>query len=262
MLFTLKKFVSFWLMPLPFCLALLAAGLWLGRRPRHARLGRALLITGTGLLLLFSNKTVSVWLMEPLEARYPAIPELRPDTPLPAELASCRFVVVLGGGHSDMLGLPAASKLSTSGLGRIVEGVRLLRMLPGARLVVSGPAIPPHPSHAEVLATAAESLGIERTRIIRIDSAFDTEDESIAVRRIVGDDPFALVTTAWHMPRSVALFRQAGLSPLPCPADFTAKPSPEFRWVDLLWDPESLGRSTWAIRERIGYLWIWLRGKG
>ncbi|MEY4813841.1 MAG: hypothetical protein RLZZ162_914, partial [Verrucomicrobiota bacterium] len=25
---------------------------------------------------------------------------------------------------------------------------------------------------------------------------------------------------------------------------------------------ESLGRSTWAVRERIGYLWIWLRGRG
>eukprot|EP01031_Cornospumella_fuschlensis_P020152 gene20152-24702_t len=44
MSFWLKKFVSFWLMPLPFCLTLLVVGLlvlWLTRR---AKLGRALLL--------------------------------------------------------------------------------------------------------------------------------------------------------------------------------------------------------------------------
>jgi uncharacterized SAM-binding protein YcdF (DUF218 family) len=258
----LKKFVSFWLMPLPFCLTLLVAGLWLARSPRRARLGRALAIAGTVLLLLFSNKTLSMWLMQPLEARHAPIPELSAGGPLPAALAACRFVVVLGGGHGDTPALPATSQLSPSGLGRIVEGVRLLRLLPDARLIVSGPAVKDNPTHAAVLARAAESLGVERSRVIQIDTAHDTEEESLATKKLVGDAPFALVTTAWHMPRSVALFRRAGMSPLPCPADFSAKPTPDFRWVDLLWDPESLTRSTWAVRERIGYLWIWLRGKG
>lgn len=262
MLFWLKKFVSFWLMPLSFCLTLLIAGLWLTRSSRRARLGRGLAIAGTVLLLLFSNKTLSVWLMRPLEARYPAVPELRAGATLPADLAACRYVVVLGGGHGDMPELPATSKLSPSALGRIVEGVRLLRLLPDARLIVSGPAVGDSPSHAAVLALAAESLGVDPGRIIPFDRANDTEEESLEVKKIVGDAPFALVTTAWHMPRSVALFRRAGLSPLPCPADFAAKPTPDFRWVDLLWDTSALERSTSAVRERIGYLWIWLRGKG
>ena len=261
-LLELKKFVSFWLMPLPFCLTLVFAGLWLARSPRRARLGRGLLIAGTVLLLLFSHKTVSVWLMRPLEARYPAMPELRAGQPLPANLAACRFVVVLGGGHGDMPELPATSQLSPSALGRIVEGVRLLRLLPDARLIVSGPVVGDNPSHAAVLARAAEALGIERRRVIQIDSAHDTEEESLATKKIVGDAPFALVTTAWHLPRSMALFRRAGMSPLPCPADFAAKPTPDFRWTDLLWDTGALERSTLAVRERIGYLWIWLRGKG
>ena len=112
-----------------------------------------------------------------------------------------------------------------------------------------------------MLARAAESLGIARSRMQLIVDVRDTEDESLAVRRIVGNEPFALVTSAWHMPRSVALFRHIGLGPLPCPADFTARAGDDIQWQDLLWDTGSIERSTWAVRERLGYLWIWLRGR-
>jgi len=82
------------------------------------------------------------------------------------------------------------------------------------------------------------------------------------VKRPVGTGPFAASPSAGHMPRSIALFRHAGLAPLPCPADFTARAGDDVQWQDLLWDTGSLERSTWGVRERIGYLWIWLRGRG
>lgn len=274
MLFWLKKFVSFWLMPLPFCLALLVAGLWLTRSARRARpvrqaqgrepaerLGRALLLAGTALLLIFSSSFVSWWLVRPLEAAYPAVPEIRAGQPLPASLAGCRYVVVLGGGNGNSPGLPATSLLSTSAISRITEGVRLLRALPDAKLLVSGPADRRHDSHAVVLARAAESLGIENERIILIDLARDTEDEAQAVRKIAGEAQVALVTSAWHMPRAMALFRHTGLHPVAAPCDYRSHSDDELSWVHFLWDSGSLERSTCAIRERIGYLWIWLRGK-
>lgn len=261
MFFWLKKFVSFWLMPLPLCVSLIAVGIVFLLATRRQRLGRTLLLTGTLLLMLFSNNFVSRWLVRPLEQVYPAIPELTTGTPLPRELAGCRYVVVLGGGNGNSPGLSATNRLSTSALSRIVEGVRLLRNLPEARLIVSGPGDGKHETHATVLSRAAESLGIERSRILFIDQARDTEDESQAVKRIVGTAPVALVTSAWHMPRSMALFRHTGSTPVPCPANFTAHTDDEFNWEQLLWDLPSLERSTWAVRERIGYLWIWLRGR-
>ena len=109
---------------------------------------------------------------------------------------------------------------------------------------------------------AAESLGFDPRRATLIENAIDTEEESLAVKRLVGTEPFALITSAWHLPRTMALFRHAGLTPLPCPADYSARAGDELEWRDFLWDTESLGRSTWAVRERIGYLWIWLRGRG
>jgi uncharacterized SAM-binding protein YcdF (DUF218 family) len=258
--FLLKKFFAFWLMPLPLCLALIVSGLLLSRSPRRSAIGRCLLWLAAGLLLLFSNKVVSTHLLRPLEERFPAVPEVAAGAPAPASIAACRFVVVLGGGHTDMPGIPATGQLSSSALGRIVEAVRILRLLPGARLVVSGPGEPGRTTHAAVLAQAAESLGVDRTRITLIDTALDTEDESLAVARIAGNAPVALVTSAWHMLRAATLFRRAGITFAPCPADFVARGNYRLRWVDLSWDSESLERSTLAVHEWIGLLWLRLRG--
>ena len=261
MLFCLKKFVSFWLMPMSFCLTAVIVGAALLCWTKRARVGRALLWSGLVLLLLFSNKLVGKWLIRPLEARYPAQPEFVAGRPLSPELAACRYVVVLGGGNGNTPGMSANNLLSASALGRVAEAVRLLRVLPEAKLIVSGPRSATGDAHATVLARAAFAYGIAPERVLYIDQARDTEDESRAVQRLAQGERVALVTSAWHMPRSMALFRSAGLDPVACPADFKSHAVDDFNFDDVLWDAESLGRSTLAIRERIGYLWIWLRGK-
>jgi uncharacterized SAM-binding protein YcdF (DUF218 family) len=261
MLFWLKKSLSYWLMPLPLCLVLIVAAWILTRTEKRARVGRRLIAAAGVILLLLGNATVSMWLVRPLETLYPAIPEIRSANEVPPELDACQFVVVLGGGYGDTSGLSATNQLSPSALARVVEAVRILRFLPDVRLIVSGPAEDDRPSLASVLAQAAVSLGVDRSRILLIDTARDTEDESNAVKALAGDLRVALVTSAWHMPRAMALFRNAQVDALPCPADFSARPNVEFSLKDLGWDSESLERSTNAIHERLGYLWLRLRGK-
>jgi uncharacterized SAM-binding protein YcdF (DUF218 family) len=258
--FWLKKVVSFWMMPLPFCLALLVCGLFLARTTRLGRLGRRIVVAAAVLLLLFSNRLVSTRLLRPLEARYPAIPEFVAGAPVPASIAGCEIVAVLGGGNSDIEGVPATSRLSTGALARIVEAVRILRLLPQARLVVSGPKTPGQPSHAAVLASAAESLGISASRITLIETARDTEDESMAFARLAAGRRIALVTSASHMPRAAHLFRKAGVEFVPCPADFASSDETHPNWAELGWDSESLVRSTLAVHEWLGLLWLRLRG--
>jgi uncharacterized SAM-binding protein YcdF (DUF218 family) len=258
--FWLKKLLSSVLMPVPFCLALLAIGLLFARSNRLAALGRRLIAVAAALLILFSNRFVSAQLLQPLEARYPAMPEFTQGSPAPAALAGCQVVAVLGGGNSDVPGLSATSQLSTSALGRIVEAVRILRVLPDARLVVSGPGGPGRPTHAAVLAAAAESLGVSASRITLIESARDTEDESHAFAGIAGSRRTALVTSAWHMPRAAHLFRKAGVDFVACPADFVARDDGRPNWSVLGWDSESLVRSTMAVHEWLGLLWLRLRG--
>jgi uncharacterized SAM-binding protein YcdF (DUF218 family) len=260
--FWLKKLVGFWLMPLPLGLALLVAGVVLARWSRWRRLGRALVMTAAILLVLVSNNLVSNRLLSPLESLYPAMPEFTVGVAPPAPLDGCAFVAVLGGGHSDMPQLPAASRLSSSALGRIVEAVRLMRALPGARLILSGPGEPGRPTHAAVLSLAAQSLGVDPARIILVDSARDTEEEAFAVAAIAKGARVALVTSAWHMPRAAVLFRRAAVAFVPCPADFVARANAGHPWGALSWDSESLERSTLALHEWIGLLWLKVRGIG
>ena len=256
-MFLLKKAAGHILTPLPAAMILLLVAVALLAAGRRPRLARALAALALAVLAAFSNEAISVAVIAPLEARFPAAPSH--IGPGGGPVSGCAFVVVLGGGHSDMESLPPMARLSTSALGRIAEGVRIARALPSARLLVSGPGEAGRPSHAQVLAESAESLGIEPGRITLITEARDTEDEARAVAAIAGDRPVALVTSAWHMPRAMRLFRRAGVNAVACPADFMAKPdgSPA---AFIVWNSECLDRSSFAIHEWLGLLWLRLRG--
>jgi uncharacterized SAM-binding protein YcdF (DUF218 family) len=261
-MFWLKKFFSPFLLPLQLVLLSGALGVVLTWSRRWQRTGRVLLTLAVLTLLTASNKWVSGRLVAPLESRYPAVGELHPGDALPPELTACRFIVVLGGGHEDSDTRPALSQLSTSARARLTEGVRLLRVLPAAKLVVSGPsATEGGPTHAQVLADAAVSLGVERTRILRIEDARDTAEEAAAVHERLGDVPLALVTSAWHMPRAMALCAAEGLHVLPCPTDYLYAPGAPRQLSDFTWDVPSLERSSAAVHERLGLWWERLRGR-
>lgn len=260
-LFWLKKFISFWLMPLSFTVAMMGVGLWLMRSEKRATLGRRLMLAGLLLLVVLSNKYTSRLLIRPLETQYPALPEFTAGTPPPARLAACRFVAILGGGNGHSPDMAATNLLSTSALGRVVEAARILRVLPEVKVIVSGPGGPTKPSHAVILGRAVQSFGIAADRIIYVDYAHDTEDEANAIRKIAGDAPVAVVTSAWHMPRAMALCRGAGVDALACPADFLSHADDDFYFTGLLWDVGALGVSSLGVREHIGYLWVGLRGK-
>jgi uncharacterized SAM-binding protein YcdF (DUF218 family) len=260
--FMLKKFIGFVIQPLPFALALMLAGGLLVLLRRAPRLGRWLIGGGFIWLLLLGNSWVGAQLVRPLESQFPPIPELPAGVPVPAALAACRFVAVLGSGHADAPGFSANNELSPPALARIVEAVRLLRALPGARLIVSGPGLPGHATHAEVLSQAAIAFGVAPDRITRIETARDTEDESVELKRLTGTAQVALVTSAVHMPRAMALCRHAGVRVLACPADFTAPPNAEEDMTNVFeWDVRALECSSATVRERVGWLWVWLRGR-
>lgn len=254
--FWLKKLVSYWLFPLPLCLALLTIGIGLTFTKRFARLGRRMSLAALLLLAVFANKTFSVWFVQPFEQHYAAIPELSADQPVPADIAACRYVVILGSGHSDTAALSDVNKLCEAAQSRLLEALRLLRRLPEAKLVTCGPGAPGGVTHAKALENAAASLGFDRTRVIHCAEVQDTEDETRAVRQVVGDAPCLLVTSAWHLPRAMILARRAGLQAVPCPAGYIARQPAPTKWGDFLWDIESLQRSTAAVHEALGLVWV------
>ena len=71
-----------------------------------------------------------------------------------------------------------------------------------------------------------------------------------------------LVTSAWHMKRSVLMFRKYApeIEVVPAPCDFECAPDRPWSIRDLLPDPESFARNSIYIHEWIGYWgYRWLR---
>lgn len=194
----------------------------------------------------------------------PAAPASR-DTdraPVPEPLRETAFVVVLGSGHGNATDLPAGQRLSPSARARLTEGLRLAIALPESWLVVSGPRVDVYQpgdddtTHARMVADAAVELGFPRERIVEIDTARDTAEEIDSVKLLVGDERVALVTSAFHMPRTMELAGAAGLAAFPCPADYLgARDARVGKLAYVTWDAESLQNTTRAWREYIGRAW-------
>ncbi|MCH7750439.1 MAG: YdcF family protein [Acidobacteria bacterium] len=53
--------------------------------------------------------------------------------------------------------------------------------------------------------------------------SLDSKDQALAIQALVGGDRFVLVTSASHMPRTVAMFRKVGLDPIPTPTEYLSK---------------------------------------
>lgn len=263
-MFTLKKILASLLMPLSVALIFLWAGWLITLKPAWRGIGRTFLLIGILILTLGANKGIGILLLRPLESQYRAQPDFNVSSDVPPALAGCRAIVVLGGGHSDMPGIPAASRLSASALARIVEGCRLASVIPEAQVWTSGPGVSSKGvAHAAVLAEVAGQLGVSKVRLRQIVSGYDTEGEAHAVAGLLGaNERIALVTSAWHMPRAVAYFSRAGIRVVACPTDFGSRIAPEFNvWDYLGCDLTGLERTQRAIYEYLGFSWARLRGK-
>lgn len=179
----------------------------------------------------------------------------------PRQLAKDRvkYVVVLSGGFRDG-NLSASDRLGASVL-RLIEGVRLWRGLPEAKLVLTGgktPGLSPEMSIAQALRSVAVEMGVPPKAIILEDMSWTTQDQARLTKPIVGKEPFALVTSAYHLPRSLLLFRLAGLRPIPAPCDFLAKKY-YYDYETLIPQAEGLMLSQIATKEYLATWWYQIK---
>ncbi len=239
MSFLIKKLISAFALPLTWALLLLAAGLVLLWWTRRQRAGRVLVSLSLAVLYIFSIRPTALLLLSPLENRHPAYAARHAD-----------FVVVLGGGQ-----------YSDASCERLSEGIRIWRANPGSRLVLSGAACGERVSEAEVLADCAVSLGVPPNAVVREPCSRDTSEHPGYVKSIVGGRPFALVTSASHMPRALAMFRKAGLSPIPAPAGYLSLRLARTGRFALSPSATALSASSAALHEYLGLLWARLRGQ-
>lgn len=247
----------FWLLVQPVSLAvlLLILGLalsWLRRR----WVSRVLLGGGLLILVLCCFTTFGYLVITPLENRF-----VRPVEP-----ASVDGIVVLGGPmDADVNSARGGWELTRSG-DRYVETLRLAMKYPNAKVVVAaGPAALQPELEPEALAAQRllADFGISGERVILDQRSRNTEENAQFAKELAGaaeGQTWLLVTSAFHMPRSMGLFRRAGFAVVPWPTDYLASGR---EGVGFKFDQptENAAVATIALREWTGLVGYFAVGK-
>lgn len=251
-MFVLRKVVSLLLLPFNVSLLLILFGLGL-LFTRRQRAGKTFLFLGLFILLIFSLPPVSQRLIGSLESHY------NPLSHAAVAQSNIRWIVVLGGGHNSRR--PTGVQLSSSSLARLTEGIRIYRARPGMKLILSGGAVFDPMPNAVAMRNTARLFGIGEADMLLESESMDTEDEARLLAPVLKKEPFFLVTSAVHMPRSVALFRKQGTNPLPAPTDYAFQSSNPPLMLRILPNVNAFQQSERALREYMGITWSRLRGK-
>jgi uncharacterized SAM-binding protein YcdF (DUF218 family) len=195
------------------------------------------------------------WLYYPLEKQYP--PALLPE--------KVDGIVVLGGGEA--VGLSAAWQQVALGEGaeRLTTMVMLANAYPQVPVVFtggSGRMVEQNTTGAAVANQFARSMGLSEGRLILESQSRNTVENARLTKAMmqpkVGEH-WLLVTSAFHMPRSLAVFCKAGWLMQPYAVDYRAQRGNLLR---LDWDfAKHLYNLNGAFKEWLGVAAYKLTGK-
>ncbi len=247
MMFILKKLVSRFFFPLSLVIVLLLLGTFLQKRRR------SVILAGVAILYLFSFSPFGYLILRPLESQYQPIS-------LSSLNKEVRWIVVLGGGSRSDKALTPEDRLGDASLKRLLEGVRLSRLLPRARLVLSGGDYRGISPDAVIMQQVALDQGVARDRMILESASVDTIDQAKFLRDRLGQAPFYLVTSAGHMPRAMRMFKRPGTQPIAAPTDFHALWAP-LQVTDFFPQAGTLANTERAFYEYLGLCWGLVRGQ-
>ena len=210
--FWLKKFISSFLLPLPLGMLCLTVGLVLLFMNRAKRTRITFLLAGFFIILIFSLNPVSFAMIDHLQAQY---------KPLIHPPAYATKIIVLGGGVRGKKSYPPNLTLGPGSLSRLAEGVRLFKLMQknhvNPKLILSGGRVYLAPASSGKMRNTAVMFGVRKKIFILENGSRDTHDEAMYMRKIAGKKPFILVTSAFHMPRAMALFKHLGMRPIAAP---------------------------------------------
>ncbi len=262
-MFSVKKFVAPLFSPLSICFELMVLGVVLVVFSQKQKMGKFFVLLGIVLLVTCSYEAISGRILQTLESQYDQLNLAQVTSKEDGGLAarSVKWVVVLAGGVTGNPTQPIQLQISHYSRVRLMEGIRLHRLIPGSKIILTGGIGFDGPAEATTLSRVAEELGVAKSDMVLEVESRDTKDHPLYVRHLVKEDPFILVTSAFHMPRAMKLFLKQGLTPIPAPAG-PWKPARDF------WSPDNLFPSASGLRlaelayhEYMGLTWAWVRGQ-
>lgn len=219
------------------------------------RLGVALVVLAVASLYLLSLNPVSRVLLSSLE-RYPPL-DLRA-----LEGRDVGAIVVLGAGRRSAAPEYGGDTVNELALERLRYGARVFRATRSPVLLTGGRVR--GEDFSEALLMKETMVDDFRVPVVWTEdrSRNTAENAAYTSELLLGEgiSEVVLVTHAWHMPRAVEAFRNAGLQVLPGPTGFTrassARKGPSRAWLPTA---KALQRSAWAVHEYLGRGWYQLR---
>jgi uncharacterized SAM-binding protein YcdF (DUF218 family) len=246
MFFVLSKLLGFFAIPSNLVILIGIVALLL-LPTRFARAGRWLTFISLIVLAVLGLSPIGNALTIPLEDRFP---------PWDAARGAPDGIIVLGG----------AIDASGPRNERLVVVPELLRRYPNARILFSGGSgalIDPGDAEASFAARLLENFGIARNRITLEDRSRNTVENAVFSKAIVQPKPgerWLLVTSAYHMPRAIGVFRKAGFPVEPYPVDWrTRRAKDGLRPFATIVD--GLRQTDTAVHEWVGLAVYWLTGR-
>lgn len=254
MFFLVSKLFAFFTQPSNIAISFVLIGTLL-LFTRWTRAGRWLLLLASVSLLVIGISPLGRVMMIALENRFPQ---------WDASRGAPTGFIVLGGSVSGEI----ATARGTAGLAGSAERLTVVPLLaakyPGAKFVFTGgnASIFGGPAEADYVMPLFESFGVPRTRVAIENASRNTTENAEFTRKLLNPKPgerWVIVTSAFHMPRSVGTFRAAGFEVEAYPVDYrtTGNDSGEifqnfgngFAFVDI------------ATREFLGMLMYRLAGR-
>jgi len=254
--FLLSKTLGTMLLPTNFLIGIGLVGAIL-LATRFASAGRKLLIASVVSLAICGFSPLGYLLLYPLEQRFP---------PWDATRGAPDGVIVLGGSIDADVSAAHGTAVVSGAADRMIASAVLAHRYPKARILFTGGSanlLSNDAREADYAASLFESLGISRERLIMERRSRNTSENAEFSRAIAAPKPgdrWLLVTSAYHMPRSIGLFRKAGFAVEAYPVDWRVGGREDLLRFTTL-SLEGLDRANAGIREWMGLAAYWLTGK-
>jgi uncharacterized SAM-binding protein YcdF (DUF218 family) len=225
---------------------------------RFSSTGRKLVVASVLLLAVCGISPLGNLLLYPLEARFPAWDGTHgaPDG-----------IVVLGGAIEPNLSQAHGVPVFSASVDRILAAAGLARRYPKARIIFTGGnpnlIFSNTAKEADFALPVLESFGLPADRLTMERRARNTMENAAFSRELASPkagERWLLVTSAYHMARSVGVFRKAGFAVEAFPVDWRLGERSA-----LLRPPGSfvggLARVDTALREWTGLFAYWITGR-
>lgn len=209
---------------------------------RLKKIASVMCLISVSIYFILASGPVSQLLLSSLEYQYPSY------QPATTNDQSISTIVVLTGSAEVKPATPVSSHLNTSSVYRVLEAQRIFLLHSHSNIIISGLGETP-----DTLRTVMLNLGIPATSISVDKNSTTTYESSINIKKLLADEPFILVTSAGHMPRSIATFESQGMNPIPAPTEFISRQN--IFAAQYLPTPRHMLNSELAIHEYIGMLW-------